>query len=190
MTELATVLKFPSGTVLSPDDGESSGTTSRYEWLRATPVAVVVGPTGYIPIESLYPAADEVRPELAITLNLLENNLEELKEAESAIRAGESLRSDDAIQRFQSRLPELFLYRSLGEGFASIINAITHSLENMRGEILTERQISALRSVLFAVRSAPFMSFKEAVGEIMELEDNGFVVEPQGFEAIVDWLDD
>jgi hypothetical protein len=112
-----------------------------------------------------------------------------LKEAQDYInqsieyfQQGDMFASDDAINHLHALLPELFCCRNLSESFGTIINSILHALRNRKGLALNENQLFALRRILESVRDAPFMRYDKAIDLIMDFEDAGFVVEPQGFD--------
>ncbi len=147
-------------------------------------------PTTRMSIDELYSVPEAITPELNLALRLLGNCLNDVDHALSAIRSGNQIVSDDAMQRVQALLPELFNARVLGDGFGAIINATLCSLENMHGVPFNEQQIQIIRQILERIRSEPFMNFSAAVEEIMKLENAGFVVEPVAFEYLADWLDE
>jgi hypothetical protein len=145
---------------------------------------------GRITIEELYPSSEAAAPELNAALRLLANGLDCVNKAFEATKKGHAIEGDDAIQRLQALLPELFNCRTLGDGYGAIINALLGSLENMHGVPLNEGQIMAIREVLGRVRSEPFLEFNSALDEIDKLEQANFVVVPPGFEELTDWLDE
>lgn len=143
-----------------------------------------------IDISELYPLSSELRPELSTAFALLDEGLHDVSVAIEMQNIGDMISSDDAINRLQALLPELFCCRSLGDGFGSIISAIYQSITNMHGNPLNAKQLSALQVVLKRVQSEPFLEFNEAVDEIMALEDAGFEVEPSYYAYAADMLDD
>ena len=146
--------------------------------------------TGVIAIEDLYPEMVAVRPELNTAARLLADSIVELEEARNSVAAGDDIVADDAVQRFQSKLPELFCCRDLSSGFAALINATINALHNRHGDPLSLVQIQSLSDAMQNLRSQPFMEFDEAVNEIVAMEDAGLIVEPAEFEILADWLDE
>jgi hypothetical protein len=142
---------------------------------------------GRIDIGDLYPEMLGIRPELTVALDLLAESLVDLDEASNA---GSDILADDAVQRFQGRLPELFNCRNLSDSFGAIIGAVINALNNRRGDPLSSPQIRTLRNATQSLRSEPFMPFDAAVTEIMAIEDSGLAVEPEEFEVLADWLDE
>jgi hypothetical protein len=145
---------------------------------------------GRVSIEDLYPSTEAAAPELDVALRLLARGLEYVNEAFAATQTGNAIVGDDAMQRLQALLPELFNCRVLGDGYGAIINAVLGSLENMRGSPLNKQQIGTIRQVLRRVRSEPFIQYSSALDEIEKLEQANFVIEPSGFEHLADWLDE
>jgi hypothetical protein len=143
-----------------------------------------------IDIEDLYPNMGATRPQLNTALRLLAESLSELQTAGEAASRGADISGDDAVQRFQAKLPELFNCRVLGDGFGAIINATIHAMNNRYGEPLSVAQVETLAGALRELRSRPFMDFDKAVTQIMAIEETGLQVEPAEFEVLADWLDE
>lgn len=143
-----------------------------------------------ISIEELYPASEAIKPELNVALRLLSVSSTCIQEAIELLHIGDSVASDDAIQRLQAILPELFCCRIISDSFGAMINATYHALKNQEGLPLTKHQIQAIGRAVSRIRSEPFMRFEAAVEEIMALEEVGFIVEPPEFEYLADWLDE
>jgi hypothetical protein len=143
-----------------------------------------------IETKSLYPLSPDLRPELAVAFNLVNEGLKHITEAINAESKADRISSDDAIHRLQALLPELFSCRSIGDGFGSIISAIYQSIANMQGAPLSPRQLQAIKKVLSRINTEPFLELGEAVDEIMSLEDAGFEVEPSYYKYAADMLDE
>ena len=141
-----------------------------------------------MPIDDLYPLRDTLKPELTTAFRLLDETLERIKDAIDAQRRDDLIASDDALQRLQMLLPELFCCRTLGDGFGAIINAIYHGLRNRQGQPLQKNQVIAIGQALRKIRSEPFLEFEEAVEHIMAMEDTELMVEPAEFEYLQDLL--
>lgn len=138
----------------------------------------------------LYPVSHEVCPELETAFKLVSEGLVHIKEAIDREREGDLISSDDAVHRLQALLPELFCCRAISDGFGAIINAVYHSLDNMRGAMLNSAQLQAVNKVLKRIHSEPFLLFDEAVDEIMHLEEVGFEIEPGYYKYAADMLDE
>ncbi len=141
-----------------------------------------------ISTEELYPLRSEFKPELTIAFKLLDKGSKLITEAINTLKQDDIFASDDAIQRFQALLPELFCCRNLGDGFGAIINAIYHSLNNPRSEHYDNNILTVLKKVVNRLYSEPFIDFEEAVEEIMHLENAGLEVEPAYFKHVADLL--
>jgi len=146
--------------------------------------------TGRISTEDLYPLRSEMRPELATIFTLLEEGIQIISEAIEAIEEHDTIASDDAIQRFQALLPELFCCRNLGDGFGAVINGIFHCLSNLHGEPLNLKQLQILKQLVNKIYTEPFLEFNEAVDEIITLEKIGFEIEPKYFAFVGELLNE
>lgn len=142
-----------------------------------------------VSIEDLYPEQEACTPELGAALRLLGKGLEFVDGALDALQTGSAIASDDAMLQLQALVRELFNCRILGDGFGAVINALLASLENRLGSPLNQLQIRTIGQVLRRVRSEPFLQFSSALDEIEKLEQAAFMIEPQGFEHLADWLD-
>lgn len=140
--------------------------------------------------ESLYPASNDLRPELAKAFELLTEGISLLEKSILSFEDNDLISSDDYTNRCQALLPELFCCRSLSEGFSSIINATFHSIANLQGLFLDKVQLTAIRNILRRLYSEPFIGIDEAVDEIISLEDTGLECEPNHFKYIADLLDE
>ncbi|MFN0169513.1 MAG: hypothetical protein ACKV22_24085 [Bryobacteraceae bacterium] len=126
---------------------------------------------------------------LGNALRLLATGKEEVREALAAVRRGQVIESDDAIQRFQSLLPELFCCRQLGDGFGAVINALKFVFNNRRGQPLEEKHIQLLSQTVENLRFEPFIAFDKAAQIIARLEDAGLEVDPPELTILTDLLD-
>jgi len=147
-------------------------------------------PSGkFIKTNKLYPLGG-TSPHIATTFSLLDEVVEKLDEAIEATENGDTIGSDNSILHIQSILPELFCCRSIGEGFAAIINAVYHGINNHGPNTLfSEPQLVTLRVVMNKLSEQPFMQFDEGLDLIMKLEDNGFEVEPDHYSTFEDIAD-
>jgi hypothetical protein len=192
-TELARILPFRSATAAHrQEEAVWTVITDNDRILSKTPVMNLErpAPTQRIGIDELYAGIPAIRPELATALRLLQDGLDHLNFAVEAVTNADQIGADDGIQRFEAMMPELLACRSLGNSFGAIINALINALRNRHGEFLTQPQMIALRTIMNETRDEPFMSFDRAVDAITKLEDAGFIVEPEAFEVIADWLDE
>lgn len=144
--------------------------------------------TKQIPIRELYPLANELKPALGTALHLLEEGLTHINVATNMLIEGDLVSSDDAIQRFQALLPELFCCRTLGDGFGAIVNAIFQSLKNLEGIPANIEQLGVIRNITNRILTEPFISFEEAVDEIILFETVGLISESSHFKYAADLL--
>lgn len=189
-TSPAKILQFPSGTEVA------DASSLQNDYWRPDPQPIVdkivkeTESSSPIGIDDLYPEMLGVRPELDIASRLLARSLADLDEAAALSAQGDLIVADDAVQRFQAALPELFSCRDLSDSFGALVGAAVNALNNQRGNPLSIPQIKTLRDAVGTLRSEPFMKFDAAVEKIMRMEDAGFVVEPPEFEVLTEWLDE
>ena len=138
--------------------------------------------------QDLYPASQELQPELARAFTLLDEATKKLDNSILAINDNDEITSDDCIQQLRMLLPELFCCRTLGDGFASVINAVHYSIENQEDKFFNHSELSVLKFALNRIKTEPFISFDEAVDEVILLEDKGFIVTPTKLEVLTDLL--
>lgn len=144
---------------------------------------------GYIPTEDLYPIREQYNPTLSTAIKLLEEGIDLIKESVRMFFDGDWISSDDAMQRFQALLPELFCCRDLGDSFGAIISSIYHAINNMKAP-LNESQLRAILDILKRIHTEPFIEYEEAVEEILHLESAGFEVSPPHFKFVADLLNE
>jgi hypothetical protein len=139
-----------------------------------------------IPIDVLYPATENNRRDLIQALRLLQQAGAALERARDALRSDDVMQSDHYVNSVQQLLPELFRCRTIGDGFAGIINALEIAFVNQAGEPFAEKQIVATLRSLKELRSRPFIPFESAQHTIEELENAGLRVDPA---TLGDFLD-
>jgi hypothetical protein len=145
--------------------------------------------SGRISIDDLYPGLGASET-LSRSLSLLAQAQERINEANEQIKLQNPVAADDAMQRLQAFLPELFCCRTLGDGFGAIINAVLLGLQNSEGQPLNERQIEVIGRALRTVRNEPFLSFESALQVIEKLNEADLRTNPQAFPYLADWLSD
>jgi hypothetical protein len=145
-------------------------------------------PTETIDFNDLYPFQEFSTPELSTGLKLLAEAIREIDASIEHHNAGDEIGADDAIQRLQVLLPELFCCRSIGDGYAMVINAVQAALDHSNGTPVTLPATIAVGQAFRVIRNEPFISSDAAVDLLMRLEDTGLSIEPRGFEVLKDWL--
>lgn len=112
-----------------------------------------------------------------------------LKEASDhfgdARKAGTLIAADRSLQRAQKILPNLFALRSIGDGFAVIVNSIYVGFTNLRGKPMNPKQIDVVWRVLRNLRNGPALSFDQGIQAVEELEESGLEVDPPELESLL-----
>ncbi len=179
------VIRLHKETTGNPDSGDTGIEidNSSIRFSASTPRI----PEEYISSEELYPAND-FNYVLSSAIKLLSEGIEHIGEAILRVRDGDLILSDDAVQRFQALLPELFCCRNLGDGFGTIINALFHAMNHRMTHPFSEKQLIAIRKTLLRIHSEPYIGYEESVEEVMSLEAAGLEVDPPYFDFIADLL--
>jgi hypothetical protein len=122
-------------------------------------------------------------------LALLQEGRELLASSSNSLKSGDEVSSDNDIQHFLALLPELFCCRSIGDGFASIINSIYNAIVN-QSEIglLSESQISTILSLVKQLQLEPFLEFDEVIDLIFLLDAVGLDIEPKHLNKLSEIL--
>src|SRR6266436_364176 len=139
-------------------------------------------------VDELYPDLDTNQSILGSALILLAEAETKLLDGETLARVGDQISSDDATQHFLALLPELFCCRSLGDSFATVINALFHELKNLNGVPVEEAQITQMLNAIRVLRRRPFLEYNEALDVVARLEATGLRVAPRGLAIIAEAL--
>jgi hypothetical protein len=139
-------------------------------------------------VDELYADLDAGQSILAAAIILLDEAETKLIEATAAADSGDLITADDATQRFQALLPELFCCRSLGDSFATVINALFHGLKNLNGLPVREAQIAQILISIRVLRRRPFLEYSEALAVVARLEATSLRVDPQSLATIEEAL--
>lgn len=186
---MAEILAFQKPSInYGPDLTGILGSERANEPVISFPEAHEISADRHISTAELYPLASELNPKLATSLRLLSEGIQLLDEAIQKFSDNDLIASDDSIQRFQALLPELFCCRDLGDGYGASINAVFHSLQNLRGTIANQQQLKAIHHIISRLLTEPFIEFDEAMDEMGALEEAGFTIEPPHFEYAADLL--
>jgi hypothetical protein len=138
-----------------------------------------------MPIEVLWQATADNLDEIAQALVMLQECIAEL-EAARATFSGDRMLSDSHVQLAESFLPRLFRFRSLGDGYLTLINALEVACVNRRGEPLDLDQINAAIRLLKSVKSHPFLSADQAQDSVDELESVRLMPYPATLATLLD----
>lgn len=140
-----------------------------------------------IDIETLYPPVPDRNDHLSRVLEQLASAVNLLGQARTQ---EDVMVSDRYIQQFQALLPDLFKWRSVGDGYATVINSLQFALFNRKGIPLTVQQISTLWRSLKELRTRPFLTFEQALTYVDEFEKVGLKVDPPVLGALLPDEDD
>ncbi len=135
-------------------------------------------------VDDLY--RDLTTSRLKTALELLDEALRFADAAAASLEDEDVIGADDELSKLAALLPELFCCRSLGEGFAAVVNALRQSLLNRLEKPLDPAQLAAIRRALTLVRTKPFISFEDAVRMVMMMEDAGLDVDHPAIEVVAD----
>jgi hypothetical protein len=137
-------------------------------------------------IDTIYRDLGDSNPHLARAVNLLEEGYRTLNRALEVYSDGDLVAADDAVQEFQAILPELFLCRRLGDGFASIIAGLHFAFENKDGDPLSCSQIQMVNGTVQHLMRAPFISVTRAYELLAQLEETALTVTPKSLSYLFD----
>ncbi len=192
MSSTPSVLKFPGPNQKRPSAAPetapappASGTQTHDEGLATVRVegATALAP---ISIDILYSATDGNRSDLIKALGLLAQAISTLERARDALVANDLLQSDHFVHTVELLLPDLFRCRSIGDGYAAIINALEIARVNSNGQPLTASQVVVFLRALKELRTHPFVSFDAAQQTIEEFEQAGLCVDPVSLGELLD----
>jgi hypothetical protein len=124
-------------------------------------------------IEDLYSPEFPANDILNRARQLLKEHDRRLNEAKDMLAEGDTIGADNEISLFQADLPELFCCRALSEGFAAIIVALHHAMQNRGGVPMTNEQMLAVLGCVQTLHANIFLSFTAALDLIDHLADAG-----------------
>jgi hypothetical protein len=146
--------------------------------------------TSTLSVDELYPGASDTDGALARAKRVLRVCIEHCRGAQNHLEEGSALKSDNEMVHVQNRLPDLFTYRELGDGFGMVVDALLTAFENLDDMPCDLQQIKAVRRVLSDLRDRPFMSSGKAVDLTLRLEDAGLDTDHQAMAPFSDWLEE
>jgi hypothetical protein len=190
MTE-RTLIPFPGGAVAHRST-RSAGTAARSIGTRAEPdlrlrqsSVDVASAASQVPIDTLYPESQG--DDIGKALELLADGVDIFEKARNA---SDIIGSDRQVLRFQVLLPKLFSCRSIGEGFAVVVNSLHFAFVNLHGKPLSEGQIMTIWRVLKATRLRPFIAFDQAMELVIDLEKSGLEIDPAAMPELLEEEED
>lgn len=91
---------------------------------------------------------------------------------------GNLVEADLEASRAFAVWPELFLCRSISDGFGAVVLGIYYAYQNVAGDAFSLEQLTRLASSIEFLREHPFLTFDAALGLLDELEDAGLEINP------------
>ena len=146
------------------------------------------GETSTLSIDELYPGSDEADGNLSRAKRVLRACIEHCRDAQQHAVEDDWIKSDNQMVHVQNRLPDLFTYRKLGDGFGMVVDALLTAFENQDDMPCDLQQIKAVRRVLADLRDRPFMNSGKAVDLTLQLEDAGFDTDHEATGPFSEWL--
>lgn len=146
--------------------------------------------TSSLSIDKLYPGTDKSDGNLSRAKRLLGECIEHCRAAQRHEEEGSRIKSDHEMVHVQNRLPDLFTYRELGDGFGMVVDALLTAFENLDDMPCDLQQIKAVRRVLADLRDRPFMSSGKAVDLTLQLESAGFDTDHEAMSPFSEWLEE
>ena len=132
----------------------------------------------------LYPFSDANDAMLFQALALLGKCVSILESAQHVDPLSDYIGFDELMIQTRATLRDLFALRSIGDGFASLVNALIWSLKNNDTGTLSRKQLSAVLESLKELKRKPLLHFDTATALIDQLEEADLTVDP----AILDEL--
>jgi len=183
------------GTVVSIDTAEtnSSHITSNSQILKEGTASVSItsksseGTQKYVILgpSELYPFSDVNDAILFQALELLTSCVSTLELTQRIDPTSDYIGFDDAMTQCRAILRDLFALRSIGDGFASLVNAIIWSLKNKDTDVLSRKQVSVVLEAIKELKRKPLMHFDTATGLIDQLEEADLTVEPCMLDGMI-----
>jgi hypothetical protein len=136
-----------------------------------------------VPWENLYPSEHLTDPKVVAARRLLAQVIERFEEASKEIDS-DPVAADDNVQTCQPILAELFACRSIGDGFATVVNALLVALLNQDGELLTQKQISLITQSLKELSSHLFLTYESALRSLRGFKKAGLRIHPQALQHL------
>jgi len=126
----------------------------------------------------LYRSLDSQDGTLIQAIRLIHECIENLHSAERIDSNLDFIGYDEKVMRLKDLLRKLFMLRSIGDGFGSVVSAIIWGLKNQEPEALARPQISVILDVLGQLRKKPMLHFDSSMNLLDHLEDAGLNIEP------------
>ena len=134
---------------------------------------------------SYFPLPLELSRRVETALRLLGEAKISVQSAVSMDRASDYVGADDSIYSVKSILPELFLCRSIGDGFGSLVGALISAFENKGGQRFTSYQMRAVADCIAGLDHEPFLGAEAADDLVQRLEDADLDPNPDGLRDLI-----
>jgi hypothetical protein len=131
----------------------------------------------------LYPSEEVADPKVVAAQRLLTKVIKRFEDA-SQVVDDDPVAADDYVQSTHPLLAELFCCRSIGDGFAAIVNGISISVLNQHGEALSKKQITLITRSLKELKSQLFLSFDSALRSLREFKKQGLKIYPEALQHL------
>ena len=141
-------------------------------------------------LAGFYNFEESLSPSLRHGINLLEEAIGILEQALEALEESDSMMAQDAVTRLRPVLMELFCCREVGDGFGEIVRACHTAALKLGDNTPSRDQVVALRWALHRLRKEPFISLKDAVIPVIDMDSSGLIVDEVSVTEIVPAADE
>lgn len=143
--------------------GVDQGIQARAQAVNASPISMDI----------LYQGREAGSQQFLRAVELLGEACESLSEARAALAEGDKVGSASGVARFEQLLQPLFECRNIGDGYANVVNTIHFAIANLKGDLLTEAQITTLWRIIREIAGGPFLSFRDSLVFVKQLDKVG-----------------
>ena len=144
---------------------------------------------GEASLEDIYPDIKQSSDRLLLALKHMRECMDLLERALKETTSGDVIAADDCVDRVILRLPELFCFRDIGDGFGNVISAIFNGLINRKGEPLEVEKIIIMLRAFSKINKEPYISFEDSLDITIALESH-FDIDPPTYKYLADFLSD
>lgn len=140
-------------------------------------------------LQQLYPSqTDDSRQFKA--LNLIERARVTLLDALNFDPSANFLQFDQEIMRARAILLKAFMYRDIGEGYASVVNAVIWALANRKPGLPSRRQINVISTSMERLICGPYIHFDTSMQILDDLEGADLDIESPSLDILIEGFDD
>jgi hypothetical protein len=109
---------------------------------------------------------------------LLTRGEQSLRKARDCMLEDDIVGADYEVTLFQGAIPELFCCKSLGDGFAAIVVALSWALKNRHGDPLTIEQLNTVLNCVVCLNKQLFLTYETALNLIDDLDEANLNTDP------------